>query len=192
MVFAQLCRFESGSLEARSAFERLLLGLKVDEADLPRFTNDCLRLHALAVEEAPELATRVASLSGLQESSDLQELASKRARVSEQLSLQQLALHSLAHLPAEWRGKRYRRTQGRLTENARAEGERTERLRKGREVAGLLVEAGLPFASSLTGRALEETSVLRCCRGLRAQTLAQRVSCWRPFRRYLLQAGLKP
>ena len=46
-----------------------------------------------------------------------------------------LALASLAHLPREWRGKRYRRTEGQSTEHAREEGERLERLKQGRQVA---------------------------------------------------------
>ena len=53
-------------------------------------------------------------------------------------------------------------------------------------MAGLLLEAKLPFSASLGPRALEGEAPLRCCRGLRAKTLAQRVACWRPFRRWLL------
>ena len=33
---------------------------------------------------------------------------------------------------------------------------------------------------------------LRCCRGLRAHTLAQRISCWSPFRRWLLATSRGP
>ena len=35
----------------------------------------------------------------------------------------------------------------------------------------------------------DSESVMRCCRGLRANTLKQRVSVWRPFRRWLLAEG---
>ena len=59
-------------------------------------------------------------------------------------------------------------------------------------MAALLVEAGLPFARSLGAQALEQEAPLRCCRGLRAKTLAQRLSCWRPFRRWLAFRGYGP
>ena len=96
----------------------------------------------------------------------------------------------MADLPRQWQGKRYRRTQTPATEHARAEAENSERLRWAKELAGLLAEAGLPFARSLEGRG--EADDLRCCRGLRAGTLEQRISCWRPFRRWLVTQGFGP
>ena len=53
---------------------------------------DCLRLHAIALGEAPELAARVGTLSGYQQSADLHEHAAKRARGAEQHSLNRLEL----------------------------------------------------------------------------------------------------
>ena len=118
MIFAHLTREDAGSQAARLAFEKLLVGLQVNPDDLEQMTADCLRLHAVAAGEAPELAARLGTLTGFQQSADLHELAAKRARGAEQHCLNQLSLHSLAHLPAQWRGKRYRRTEGRPTENA--------------------------------------------------------------------------
>ena len=102
----------------------------------------------------------------------------KRRREEDEIaSLNKLALHSLAHLPTEWKGKRYRRTAGRPSAHAREEGERAERLRKGKEVAALLLEANLPYAESCRNGTASELTLLRCCRGLRAKTLTQRVAC---------------
>ena len=145
-----------------------------------------LNLYDTAKKEANGIAARQGSLTDLQVSEDLISQSHKREAADEKTALTRAALLSLAHLPQEWRGKRYRRTAGLLTENAREEGERLERLQKGKEVAGLLAEARLPFALSLGPGALEGDTPLKCCRGLRAKTLAQRVACWRPFRRWLL------
>ena len=153
----------------------------------------CVRLHAVALDAAPMVHARVAAVTGSQQSADIDEHRRSGRRALEQQDLNRLALHSVAHLPTEWRGKRYRRTQGQATEHARAEGEHKERLRKGKQVAGILVEANLPFAASLSrAAAVDETTFLRCCRGMRSKTLEQRVACWRPFRRYLLTQGLGP
>ena len=78
------------------------------------------------------------------------------------------------------------------TETARAEGEMHECLSNGRQVEGFF-GGGKAFLFHLSGpvqrlRREHHPAV----RGMRAHTLAQRVSCWRPFCRYLLQRGLPP
>ena len=192
-IFSQLVRHPAGSDEAREGFSSLLQGLQIDPDLVSDWSTQCMRLHAVALDATPAVHARVASLTGFQQSADIDEHRRSGHRAREQQDLNRLALHSLAHLPTEWRGKRYRRTQGQATEHARAEGETKERLRKGRQVAGILVEANLPFATSLSkAAAVDDTTVLRCCRGMRSKTLEQRVACWRPFRRYLLTQGLGP
>ena len=98
---------------------------------------------------------------------------------------------SYAHLPCEWRGKRYRRVEKAANPAAREEAEQHERDRWAKEVIGLLTEAGtadlLPYAAtleSLPGGASDPTA-RRCCRGFRGRTLKKRVSDWRPVRRFL-------
>ena len=191
-VFAQLARHAPGSPDALRGFRQLLEGLGAPPEHLDEWARFCLKLHAIATDAAPEIRARLAQRSGFEISADLIDLRLAGAQKAQAADLNRLALHSLAHLPAEWKGKRYRRTLGHGTEHARAEGERTERLRKGREVLGLLLEARLPFATSVQAAPKDEASLLRCCRGLRSKTLAQRVSCWRPFRRYLVGQGLAP
>ena len=59
-------------------------------------------------------------------------------------------------------------------------------------MVGLLLKAILPYATALrTAEAGGEVS-LRCCKGLRAKTLSQRLTCWQPFRRWLLTTGHLP
>ena len=117
------------------------------------------------------LHARLAQRSGFEISADILEQKRASATSAEARDLNKLALHSLAHLPSEWRGKRYRRTAGLGSEHARAEGERAERLRKGKEVVGILLEANLPYATSCQATPRDEAALLRCCRGLRAALL---------------------
>ena len=188
LVFANLTRAAPRSAEARTAFEKILAGLSVPPDSRDSWADDLVSLHATARDCSGDVARRTGSLTGFEVSADIMSHRLSRHAKSETRDLHRLSLESLAHLPSEWRGKRYRRTEGRESEHARAEGERTERMEKAREVVGLLVEAHLPYASSLArSSGFEDTTLLRCCRGLRAKTLAQRVSCWRPFRRYLSQ-----
>ena len=104
--------------------------------------------------------------------------------------LRRLEAASLQDLSSEWRGKVYRRIESAEAAHKREEDEQKERRRWGWKLAGLLLEAGLPFSPSLTG-SLEGAS-LRCCRGKRASTLSQHISCRRPFRRRLFHSGLVP
>ena len=73
---------------------------------------------------------------------------------------------ALADLPTAWRGKVYRRTEAADTAHKREEDEAKERARWAKELAGLLLEANLPFARALAGSSLDGAS-LRCCRGSR-------------------------
>ena len=170
----------------------LLRGLGANEEQAERW-HDCVRsLWKDASDDGASLAKRAGSLSGLHLSADALERTQEQGQKQEEADLRKLHAASLAQLPSEWRGKRYRRQQRLQNEAERADEEAAERTRWGREVAGLLVEAGLPFARTLGTTAPGSTLALRCCKGLRAKTLKQRVSCWRPLRRWLLQVGRPP
>ena len=163
----------------------------MSEAD-DQALDACISLWSAACGGRDGVVHRCARLTPLQVAADKATYAKRTAEEREKADLQRLALASLACLPREWRGKRYRRTEGQSTEHAREEGERQERLRQGRQVAALLVEANLPFARALGAQALEQEAPLRCCRGLRADTLAQRLACCRPFSRWLTLRGYGP
>ena len=79
---------------------------------------------------------------------------------------------------------------------AREEAEDLALAKWSKEVLGLLLEArdNLPFAESVRNArgGIDGASVLRCCRGMRANTLKQRVTDWRPFRRWLIANGDGP
>ena len=93
-------------------------------------------------------------------------------------------------MKAHWRRKEP------LNNAEREQAEERAALRWNKEVLGILLEAGsdLPFHKSLqrARSRVDGASVLRCCRGLRPNTLKQRVSDWRPFRRWLLAEGSAP
>ena len=194
MTWAYLFKGAPGSDKARNEAIELLSGLGFTETEplWLEWAESVAALHALACEEAQAIARRTGALTNLQVSADAVERKKRKHDEVQTLALNKVALHSLAHLPTEWRGERCRRISGRPTEHAREEGERAERLRKGKEVVALLLEADLPYANSCKAHPGDELTLLRCCRGLRAKTLSQRVSCWKPFRRHLLQSGLQP
>ena len=123
-IFANLVRRSPGSDEARDDFRKLVCEMTKDEEQRYDWTGQCLRLHSAALGEAADAHARVARLTGFQLSADYDELRTSRKRSAEERDLRQLALHSLPHLLAEWRGKRYKRTLGQPTEHAREEGER--------------------------------------------------------------------
>ena len=125
-------------------------------------------------------------MDGLLLSADAAERDDEQRDAKEEADLRKLHAASLAQLPTEWRGKRYRRQAKLANESERAEAEDAERQKWARQVVGLLVEANLPYAKTLASTAPDSSVALRCCRGLRAKTLEQRVSCWRPLRRWLL------
>ena len=158
----------------------LLRGLGASGPEAERWHDPARALWKHASLDKCGLAKRAGELSGLHLSADAldRQLASSSRQEAE--DLRKLHAASLAQLPTEWRGKRYRRQQKLSNEAERAEEEAAERTRWGREVAGLLAEAGLPFAKTLGTTAPSSSLALRCCKGLRAKTLKQRVSCWRP------------
>ena len=191
-VFGHISRQTPGSTEATDEYRKRLLGLGVDADKLEAWVADCTELHNVACADSQEIAERTATLTGFQQSANILELEDSGFQSRERDDAARASLFALAHLPAEWKGKRYRRIAGLPTAHAREEGERAERLKQGRQVAGILVEADVPFASSLKHRAPEDITVLRCCRGLRSSTLSQRLNHWRPFRHYLLHTGQGP
>ena len=75
------------------------------------------------------MAKRLARLDGLELSADLlsHERAAKTRKVDKDLRL--LEAHSLASLPREWQGKRYKRLEALHTEDQRASAEAAERKR---------------------------------------------------------------
>ena len=188
-------------LEAPDVWIHILDGIKDDddqELELLGFVEDLI--HPLKVEEdciellcnlyqaaggpAAAFSRRVAG----RDSGDVcleHDLGQKRgAAEAERKDLAKLATASLAHLPAEWKAKRYRRSMATDTVNERGDEEEQARKRWVREVIGILQEADTPYARSLgltSSTAVRE----RCCRNLRAPTLAKRVRDWRPLRRFL-------
>ena len=171
--------------EARALAEAAGAGPDVEE-----WSKAIDALHNTAVVVSSGVAARIASVDSFHLSADLAEFRSSDATRREDEVLRTLRASNLSALPSEWRGKRYRREQLATTEQARATAEEKERLRWGRELAGLLLEAKLPFASA-AGAAAEDGH-LRCCRGVRASTIQQRISCWRPFRRWLTLQSRSP
>ena len=108
-------------------------------------------LHTLARGVAGEIAQRTGSVDGFALLADMhhhQRCAETRAVKRDLRVLEALGSRDLSSLPTEWRGKRYKRCEG-PTEQARADAERKERTRKGKELADLLLEAGSPAAHDL-------------------------------------------
>ena len=180
---------ENGDVEGHL---RSLLGGLGAGPNLEAWLLSARRLWQAACGDAKGLAQRVGSLSGLQLTEDAATRRRARVFADEAKDLRRLHAAALATLPLEWRGKRYRRQERLNNEGERADAEAAERKHWGREVAGLLAEAQLPFAKTLGDAAPDSAVALRCCRGLRAHTLKQRVSCWRPLRRWLLHSGYPP
>ena len=139
--------------------------------------------------QASEAAAK-ARESGIAQLSDLAMIVESAERnranrgVATAQDLKRLEAESLAFVPKAWLGREVRRPELLDSTGERATAEKKLRAKWAKEVAGILVEAELPFArqaGDLSGEALT-----RCCRGLRAKTLAKRVRAWRPFRRYLV------
>ena len=104
----------------------LLQELGENEDDSLELVDLVLQLHDAACAEADEVTTRQGSVTDLAIVDDLPSLNKKGEDLAEQADLARVALASLVHLPQEWRGKRYRRTEGQATEHAREEGEKLE------------------------------------------------------------------
>ena len=156
---------------------RALLEALGAEAKLEAWFPGARRLWQAASGDAKGLARRVGNLSGLQLTEDAADRRRTKAHLEEAKDLRKLHAAALANLPLEWRGKRYRRKERLSNEAERADAETAERKRWGREVAGLLAEAQLPFSKTLGEAEPDSAVALRFCRGLRAHTLKQRVSC---------------
>ena len=178
-VFA--CLWESSADWVAKA--RTLLELLEVDPDEGHHLREVLLLYKAAAKVEDHLARQHGLLTGLQVSADLTSHQRAAQEQAEEKAQRTLALTAFAHLPAEWRGKRYRRTEGQATATAREDGERRERLKAAKKVVGLLLEANLPYATALRSTGAEGEASLRCCRGLRAKTLEQRLSYWNPFRR---------
>ena len=131
-VLAALTRHEPGSPEARQDLTRFLTLCAADPSKIDGWATDLSLLRVLAKGLAPKVAQRYGSIQGFEMSADFLTHKARKQGDEQSLALKRLALHSLAHLPSEWKGKRYRRTEGRGSEHARAEGERAEREKKGR------------------------------------------------------------
>ena len=95
-------------------------------------------------------------------------------------------------LPSAWVCRRFRRRASARTEDERRSADEELRLKWADQVAGLVMEAKLPFAQALEGREADRVVRHRCCRGLRAGTLRKRPTDWRPVRRFLLSKCGKP
>ena len=174
--------------------ELLLLLLRSPNAsdeEIDKWLEQAEDLYALACDFAPSAHKRVGSIQSLELSADLEMHRRAGHLLKEKGDLRKLEVAALTDVPTAWRGKVYRRTESTDTAHKREEDEQKERARWAKELAGLLLETNLPFARNLGSSSLDGAS-LRCCRGLRARTLAQRVSCWRPFRRWLLATTRSP
>ena len=180
-TFESAARTPAATLELKE----MVQALGASDAEAGDWLQQAEQLYELACDLAPAAHRRVGSLRGLALSADLETHRLAGHLLREKADLRTLEVAALTNLPTAWRGKVYRRTETGDTAHKREEDEQHERARWAKELAGLLLEASLPFARNLGGAPLDGAS-LRCCRGLRARTLAQRVSCWRPFRRWLL------
>ena len=144
--------------------------------------------------EAPATVAngQMALTSDYQLSDDLFARRQHEARQQKEGTRTAAQAEHLAGLPSQWRGKRYRRQEVAKNPQEREEAEEAKLAHWTKEVLGLLLEADLPFAASARQArgGLEGPSSLRCCRGLRANTLKKRVDGWRPFRRWLVSEGL--
>ena len=163
-------------------------GSELTEERLDRLTD--LRLGATA--PAATANHLMALVSDYQLSDDLHARRLHAAKHAKEETRAAAQAEHLAGLPSQWRGKRYRRQEAAKNPQEREEAEEAKLAHWTKEVLGLLLEADLPFAASARQArgGLEGPSALRCCRGLRANTLKKRVDGWRPFRRWLISEGL--
>ena len=176
--------FEAAARTPASTLElqQMVQALGASDSEAGDWLLQAEQLYELACDLAPAAHKRVGSLHGLAFSADLETHRLAGHRAQKKADLRKLEVTALTSLPTARRGKVYRRTETAETTHKREEDEQHERARWAKELAGLLLKANLPFARNLGGAPLDGAS-LRCCRGLRSRTLAQRVSCWRPFRR---------
>ena len=169
-----------------SAFADGLCGALVDSGMLrwSELGPDLLLLGKASAAAAAARESGVAQISDMAMIVEQSERQRATRGVTTAQDLKRLEAESLALVPKVWIGREVRRSELPDSTGERATAEKNLRAKWAKEVAGILVEAELPFArqaGDLSGDALT-----RCCRGLRAKTLAKRVRAWRPFRRYLI------
>ena len=169
--------------EASQKLLLMLRSLNASDEEIDKWLEQAEDFYALACDLAPSAHKRVGLIQSLELSADLETHRRAGHLLKEKEDLRKLEVVALTDMPTAWRGNVYRRTESADTAHKREEDEQKERARWAKELAGLLLEANLPLAGNLGSSSLNGAS-LRCCRGLRARTLAQRVSCWRPFRRW--------
>ena len=160
--------FESVANSAAASQELLemLLALGASAKEAEDWRAQAEALYSVACAFAPSAHRRVGSLHGLALSADLETHRRAGHLLKEKADLRKLEVAALTNLPTAWRGKVYRRSEAADTAHKREEDEQHERARWAKELAGLLLEANLPFARNLGGAPLDGAS-LRCCRGAR-------------------------
>ena len=168
-------------LELLSTIEALVGRELMEDVDT---TTKLCDLYQAAAGPATAFSKRTAHLDGSKVVLEHDMRLKRGHEDRERKELAKLAATDLAHLPSEWKAKRYRRAELPETANEREAEEERQRQRWVREVIGLLQEADTPFARSI-GPATTTAVRERCCRHLRGPTLAKRVRDWRPLRRYL-------
>ena len=144
LAFSCTLEEPEGTDASRAELEQLAKDLGAGEA-LAAWALDLGKLLAQARSTQKVQARRLAAIDGLELSSDLAAYAAGAREQREKRDLRHLAAHSLASLPTEWRGKRYKRTEALSSEREREKAEAAERTRWARELAGLLAEAKLPY-----------------------------------------------
>ena len=150
-------------------------------------------LAVASVGAAGTWADNMANVSDLQLNVDR---ALARKRLSEEKvenELKRLKSTMAQQLPAVWRGKRYHRAEQAGDPKGQQRAEDKARLRWGKRVVEILVEARLPFGLEVQQRNLTPgaNETTRCLRGLRWTTLKKRVSDWEPARRWSHGARLE-
>ena len=186
----------SGLVDDSDEAERVILAIvpelcgELRRGSWESLTVELLILRAASIDAGQaqiERASRVSDFQLAIEQAQRKRKASEEARDEEQKKLE---IDALKRRPAEWKGKRTRRTQS-DDPQARETAEAKERERWALEVVGLLHEAELPFCELAAGTTPTAMGT-RCCQGLRFRTLRKYVRSWRPFRRYLVAHGHTP
>ena len=160
------------SPEAKQELLLMLQAFNTSDEEVDRWLEQAKDLYALACDLAPSAYKRVGSIHGLELSADLETHRRAGHFLKEKEDLWKLEAAALQDLPIAWWGKVYRRTEGADTAHKREEDEQKERARWAKKLAGLLLEANLPFVRALGGASVDGAS-LRCCRGLRAHSCAK-------------------
>ena len=132
--------------EATQELLLMLRALNASDEEVDRWLEQAEELYALACDLAPSVHKRVGSIHGLELSAVLETHRRAGHFLKEKEDLRKLEAASLQDLPTAWREKVYRCIEGADTAHKREEDEQKERARWANELAGLLLEAALPFA----------------------------------------------